>query len=71
MTSTQSYLVTGMTCGHCESSVREEVSSKVTGVRDLTVDAANGELTNTSDLPVDDADVIRAVTDAGYAASRR
>ena len=69
MTSTQSYLVTGMTCGHCESSVREEVS-KVTGVRDLTVDAANGELTITSDLPVDDADVIRAVTDAGYAACR-
>ena len=70
MTSTQSYLVTGMTCGHGESSVREEVS-KVTGVRDLTVDAANGDLTITSDLPVDDADVIRAVTEAGYSASRR
>jgi copper chaperone CopZ len=50
--------------------VREEVS-KVTGVRDLTVDAANGDLTITSDLPVDDADVIRAVTEAGYSASRR
>ncbi len=70
MTSTQSYLVTGMTCGHCESSVREEVS-KVTGVRDLTIDAGTGDLTIISDLPVDDAVVVHAVTEAGYAASRR
>lgn len=70
MSSTQSYVVTGMTCGHCESSVREEVA-KVTGVRDLTVDAATGDLTITSHPPVDDSDVIRAVAEAGCAASRR
>lgn len=70
MTSTQTYVVTGMTCRHCESSVREELATR-TSVLDLTFDAATGELTITTHPPVDDADVIRAVTDAGYTASRR
>jgi copper chaperone len=33
------YQVTGMTCGHCELSVREEVE-QIAGVTDITVSAA-------------------------------
>ena len=67
MNSTQTYAVTGMTCGHCESSVRHQVST-LPGVRDLTVSAAAGEvIITTSGLVSDDA-VVRAVAEAGYTA---
>jgi copper chaperone len=67
MNSTQRYAVTGMTCGHCESSVRHQVST-LPGVRDLTVSAAAGEvIITTSGLVSDDA-VVRAVAEAGYTA---
>lgn len=69
MNSTQTYAVTGMTCGHCESSVRHQVST-LPGVRDLTVSAAAGEvIITTSGLVSDDA-VVRAVAEAGYIARR-
>jgi copper chaperone CopZ len=69
MNSTQTYAVTGMTCGHCESSVRHQVST-LPGVRDLTVSAAAGEvIITTSRLVCDDA-VVRAVAEAGYIARR-
>ena len=64
--STQSYTVTGMTCGHCVASVTEEVQ-EIAGVTDVTVDLASGSLTLTSDAPVDDAAVKAAVEEAGYA----
>ena len=41
--STLEYQVTGMTCGHCEMSVREEVS-EVAGVDDIQVSAQTGKL---------------------------
>ena len=67
MNSTQTYAVTGITCGHCESSVRHQVST-LPGVRDLTVSAAAGEvIITTSGLVSDDA-VVRAVAEAGYTA---
>lgn len=66
MTTTQ-YRVTGMTCGHCESAVREEVGS-VPGVESLQVSADSGELVVTG--AVDDAAVIAAVAEAGYSAER-
>lgn len=68
MTTTQ-YQVTGMTCGHCEASVREEVS-KLAGVQDVGVSAQTGALSVTSETPVDDAAVIAAVDEAGYQAAR-
>ncbi|MCK0175919.1 MULTISPECIES: heavy-metal-associated domain-containing protein [Mycobacteriaceae] len=67
--STTKYAVTGMTCGHCELSVREEVS-EVAGVQDVEVSATTGTLIVTSSGPVDDAQILRAVDEAGYSAVR-
>ena len=66
MTTTATWTVTGMTCGHCVASVTEEVS-EVAGVTDVAVDLDSGRLTVTSDAPVDDAAVRAAVAEAGYA----
>lgn len=63
--STATYTVTGMTCGHCVSSVTEEVS-QVPGVTAVDVDLATGGLTVTSDAPVDGSAVRAAVEEAGY-----
>ena len=63
------YAVTGMTCGHCEGSVRSEVS-KIDGVTGIEVSAATGDLVVTSVAPVDDAAVFAAVDEAGYSAVR-
>jgi copper chaperone CopZ len=63
--STSSYIVVGMTCGHCVSSVTEEVS-QVPGVTDIDVDLATGELTVTYDSGVNDGAIRGAVEEAGY-----
>jgi len=63
--STSTYTVAGMTCGHCVSSVTEEVSA-VPGVTGVDVDLATGAVTVTSDAPLDDAAVRAAVEEAGY-----
>lgn len=63
------YQVTGMTCGHCELSVREEVE-QIAGVTDITVSAASGSLSITAPADLDDAGVIAAVEEAGYSAVR-
>jgi copper ion binding protein len=60
------YVVTGMTCGHCVASVTEEVRG-LDGVRDVDVDLATGTLTVDSDQPVSRAAVEAAVHEAGYA----
>jgi len=64
------YQVNGMTCGHCELSVREEVS-EIPGVTTVDVSAATGRLIVGSDREIDDQDVIDAVEEAGYVAQRR
>lgn len=66
---TSEYQVTGMTCGHCELSVREEVS-RVPGVDEVQVSAQTGKLVVASPDPVDDAAVLAAVDEAGYSAVR-
>jgi len=66
---TQTYAVTGMTCGHCVNSVSSEVS-KVPGVTGVEVDLASGTVTVTSDQPVDHAAVDAAVDEAGYELAR-
>lgn len=63
------YQVTGMTCGHCELSIREEVS-EIDGVEDIQVSAQTGKLVVTAEGAVDDAKVLAAVEDAGYSAVR-
>jgi copper chaperone len=63
--STASYTVVGMTCGHCVTSVTEEVS-QLPGVTAVDVDLASGGLTVTSDAPVDETAVRAAVEEAGY-----
>lgn len=63
------YQVTGMTCGHCEMSIREEVG-EISGVTDIQVSAQTGKLVVTSSDEVDDATVLAAVEEAGYSAVR-
>lgn len=66
MTTTE-FQITGMTCGHCEMSVREEVA-QVAGIDSVDVSHATGRLVVTSAAPVDEAAVIAAVDEAGYRA---
>ncbi|MGN7860218.1 heavy-metal-associated domain-containing protein [Microbacterium sp. 22303] len=66
MTTTE-YQVTGMTCGHCEMSVRREVG-KIAGVEGIEVSASTGRLVVTSTTGLDDASVFAAVDEAGYRA---
>ena len=63
------YQVTGMSCGHCETSVREEVG-RIGPIKQIDVSAATGRLVVHTDAPVEDADVIAAVDEAGYQAVR-
>lgn len=62
---TNTYTVTGMTCQHCVGAVTGEVS-QIPGVTAVQVDLPTGQVTVTSDEPVD-VDAIRAsVDEAGY-----
>jgi copper chaperone len=65
MTTTATYTVVGMTCGHCVAAVTEEVS-QVPGVHAVEVDLACGGLSVTSETTIDDAAVRNAVEEAGY-----
>ena len=62
---TETYNVTGMTCGHCVSSVKEEVG-EVAGVTSVEVDLASGLLTVDSEGLIDEAKIVAAVKEAGY-----
>ncbi|MFJ8741054.1 cation transporter [Embleya sp. NPDC127516] len=64
-TVTATYTVTGMTCGHCVSSVRTEVG-RIDGVTDVGVDLASGTVTVTAGTTIDDAAVAAAIDEAGY-----
>lgn len=65
MSVTQTFTVTGMTCGHCVMSVKEEVSA-LPGVTDVDVTLESGEVKVTADAELDRALVAAAVADAGY-----
>jgi copper chaperone len=60
----RTYTVVGMTCGHCVSSVREELA-EVDGVRSVDVDLESGRLVVSGQGFTDDA-VKAAVEAAGY-----
>lgn len=64
---TQTFALTGMTCGHCSGAVTSELK-QVPGVTDITVDLVAGGtavVTVTSDAPVDERDVAAALDEAG------
>ncbi|MDH6129545.1 cation transporter [Kitasatospora sp. GP82] len=61
----ETYLVQGMTCGHCVSSVTAELK-KLAGVSAVAVDLASGNVTVDSDQPLERSDVAEAIDEAGY-----
>ena len=62
----QTYIVTGMTCGHCVAAVTEEIGA-LDGVADVRVDLASGEVVVASTMPLERERVAAAVDEAGYA----
>jgi copper chaperone CopZ len=62
------YDVTGMTCGHCELSIQEEVA-ELDGVVEVRAEHATGRVTVTSTESLDPAAVAAAVEEAGYSLS--
>jgi copper chaperone len=65
---TQTFEVEGMTCGHCVSSVTEEISG-LAGVEGVDVELVPGgrsKVTVASDSALRVDDVRAAVTEAGY-----
>ncbi|KKC03977.1 heavy-metal-associated domain-containing protein [Mycobacterium nebraskense] len=64
---TSEYRVDGMSCGHCEAAVKDEVG-RLPGVERVDVSADTGRLVITSSVPIDAAAVLGAVDEAGYEA---
>lgn len=64
-TATTTMTVTGMTCGHCVSSVREGVG-EIDGVTSVDIDLAGGLVTIGSTASVERAAIAAAVDAAGY-----
>lgn len=60
------YVVGGMSCGHCESAVTEELK-RVPGVSSVAVDLAT-KLVLVQGVGVDDAAARAAIEEAGYEA---
>ena len=65
MSTTSTWTVTGMTCGHCVASVTEELQ-EVAGVEDVAVTLETGEVVVTSAEPLTREAVEGAVGEAGY-----
>ena len=65
---TTTYTVTGMTCGHCVSSVKQEIG-KIDGVTSVDVDLASGLVRVDSAGELAETEVAAAVDEAGYALS--
>ena len=65
--STQTFPVTGMTCGHCVGAVSSEVReiAGVTGVSIELVAGGTSTISVTSDAPVSVSDVAAALDEAG------
>ncbi len=67
MTSTQSFAVTGLTCGHCASAVTEELKG-LDGVSDVSVELVAGGTSTvsvTADQPLAESAVSAALDEAG------
>ncbi|MEW1611236.1 MULTISPECIES: heavy-metal-associated domain-containing protein [unclassified Streptomyces] len=59
------YEVKGMTCGHCEGAVSEEISA-LGGVTSVKAVASTGRVTVSSKAPLAEDAVRAAVDEAGY-----
>ncbi|SEP83156.1 heavy-metal-associated domain-containing protein [Microlunatus flavus] len=70
MSTTQDYVVAGMTCEHCTQAVTEEVLG-VPGVQEVKVLLDGGQMTVTSTEPVDFEVLEAAVSEAGYTLGSR
>jgi copper chaperone len=58
------YLVAGMTCGHCKVAVTDEFM-KLAGVTSVDVDL-DTKLVRVNGIGVDEAAVVAAIDEAGY-----
>lgn len=65
MSTTRTYQVTGMTCGHCVAAVTREVEA-LEPVSDVRVDLESGGVTVVSERPLTDEEIAGAVDEAGY-----
>lgn len=65
MSTTTTFTVTGMTCGHCVAAVTEEVT-KLDHVNAVDIDLTTGAVTVHSDGPLDPVAFAAAVDEAGY-----
>jgi copper chaperone CopZ len=65
MSTTRTYQVTGMTCGHCVAAVTREVEA-LEPVTDVRVELASGDVTVTSERPLTDEEIALAIDEAGY-----
>lgn len=68
MPNTTTVNVSGMTCGHCVSSVTEELTD-LPGVENVSINLNKGgvsEVTITSTLALDPTEISEAVAEAGY-----
>lgn len=65
---TTTYIVRGMTCGHCVDAVTEELSA-IAGVSNVSIELVEGgdsPVTVTSDVELELEEVRAAVDEAGY-----
>ena len=62
---TATYIVKGMTCGHCVAAVTEEVG-KLAGVTAVDVDLPTGAVTVESTDELDPTEFAAAIDEAGY-----
>lgn len=68
--STQTYIVDGMTCGHCAQSVTDEVSA-IPGVDVAVVSLDDKTVTVTAEEQPEEAAIAAAVAEAGYTLAGR
>lgn len=61
------FRVPGMTCGHCEKAVTDEMM-KITGVESVQIDLDTKSVTVSSDSALVWADVEAAIDEAGFEA---
>jgi copper chaperone len=59
------FIVTGMTCGHCEKAVRNALQDADENIQVLTVDRTANRVVVDSELPR--AALMQAIADEGYA----
>ena len=65
VSTTATFTVKGMTCGHCVAAVTDELA-KLDGVVGVDIDLASGSVRVDSDAPLDPAALAAAVDEAGY-----